>query len=274
MPAISGDLTTGSPPPRRQTEEIPIRLYQGYLVMVDGRIGNLDHQNLLLDTGTSPSMVAKSVAAKMSLQSAAGRVALFNKDLAAETVVLPEIQLGPIRRTNLPVIATDFSRVESELKTHIDAVVGLDVLGTTSFTVDYQKRQMLFHASTERHFAAFTEGPQFISVELKTGNRQLRLLLDTGTARLVLFSRALRHLDYGWTALSETGQNISGAVSYGTVILPEARVGKEDVGPQRVSVVTTQQNVDADFDGLIGLALLRAKRISFDFEHQILGWSN
>src|SRR5450432_768759 len=51
--AAGGDLV-GTIPRNDQIPDMPFRLYQGYLVIVEGRIGNLDHQNLLLDTGTSP----------------------------------------------------------------------------------------------------------------------------------------------------------------------------------------------------------------------------
>jgi predicted aspartyl protease len=270
--AFAGDLTV--PPPKNQISDIPFTLYRGYLIVVDGRLGNLEHRNLLIDTGTSPSMIDKSVSAQLRLQGTTRGLSLFNKSLTAESVTLPDVQIGPLHRRDLPVIATDFSKVEAGLGTHIDAVIGLDVLGTTSFTIDYQKRRISFHASLERYSASFTTGQQFITVDLKAGNRQLHLLLDTGTPHLVLFRRALHNLDYDWTALTGTGQNISGEVSYGTIILPQTRFGSEDVGPQRASVVASQQNIENDYDGLIGLSLLHPKRLSFDFDREVLGWSN
>lgn len=271
--AFAGDLTV--PTPRMpQPSEISFQLHHGYLIIVEGRLGNLEHQNLLIDTGTSPSIIDRSVCEKLGLKGVAGGLSVFNKDLAAEAVTLPELQLGPVRRSGFPVMVADFSKIAKEVGTRVDAVIGLDVLGTISFTIDYQKNQILFHASPERHSASFTAGPQFIGLNLKTGGKELHLLLDTGTPRLVLFKDALNNLDYDWNAATGAGQNMSGAVSFSTVILTHARLGSEDVGPQAASVVASQKNADAAYDGLIGVTLLHPKQLSFDFDRHIMGWSN
>ena len=74
--------------PDPQIPDVPFHLYQGYLVMVEGRIGNLDHQNLSIDTGTSPSMVDESIARKAGPEWEQRRNSLFNKNVPAERVVL------------------------------------------------------------------------------------------------------------------------------------------------------------------------------------------
>lgn len=271
--AIGGDLTV-PPPPRNQISEIPFTLYRGYLIVADGRLGNLEHQNLLIDTGTNPSMIDKSVSERLGLHGAPRGLLLFNKGLEAQSTVLSDLQLGPLHPRNVPVIVADFSKVAGGLGARIDAVIGLDVLGATNFTVDYQKKRIYFHASQEHHTAHFTSGQQFITVDLKAGNRQLHLLLDTGTPHLVLFQNALRNLDYDPTTVTGTGENISGTVTYGTIVLEQAKLDREDMGPQRVSVVASKGNMQNQYDGLIGLSLLRPKRVSFDFERQLMAWSN
>jgi len=188
--------------------------------------------------------------------------------------MLPDLELGPLHRVNLPVMVADFSKVGKGLGIRVDGVIGLDVLGATGFTIDYQKSRILFHASQQRHSASFAADPQFITVNLKSGGKDLRLLLDTGTPHLILFTDSLRNLDYDWSAATGTGQNISGTVAYGTIILPRANFGGEDVGPQRVSVVASRKSTETNYDGLIGVAFLRPKQLSFDFDRQILGWSN
>ena len=176
--ALGGDLTSGSPPPKERITEIPFTLYGGYLIVVEGRIGNLDHQNLLFDTGTSPSMIDRAVSAKLGLQGATSGIALFNKSVSGERVILPQLEVGPLQRRSLQVMVTDFSKISASVGTRVDAVIGLDVMGATSFTIDYQKHKIYFRSTQERHSAPFTPGPRFITVDLKTGGRQLRLLLD------------------------------------------------------------------------------------------------
>lgn len=272
-PSFAGDLTVPAPK-MPQASEIPFRLHQGYLIVLEGRLGNLEHQNLLVDTGTSPSIIDIKVSSKLSLRGTSRSIALFNKVLSAETVILPDIQIGPLHRSNLPVMVEDFSKIGREVGAHVDAVIGLDVLGAMNFTIDYQKSRILFHASAERHSATFAAGPQFITVNLNTGGKELHVLLDTGTPRLVLFQNALHDLDYDRSPVTGAGENMSGTVSYRTVILSRVKLDREDVGPQAASVVASQKIVDSHCDGLIGIALLRPKQLSFDFDRQILGWSN
>lgn len=273
LTCVAGDITVPSPS-RTRISEMPFNLYRGYLVIVDGRLGTLEHQNLLLDTGTSPSMIDQKVSAKLGLQGTAKDIALFNTKVTGQMVTLNDIEMGPLHPRNVQVMVADFSKVMDGLGTRIDAVIGLDVLGATSFTLDYQKHRIYFRATAERHVVPFTAGPQFITVNLQAGGRDLHLLLDTGTPHLVLFQQALRRLDYDPTRVSGTGQNISGTVAYTTVILEKTRLGREEMGPQRVAVVAGEETSRAGYDGLVGISLLRPKRLSFDFERQLIGWSN
>jgi predicted aspartyl protease len=272
--SFGGDIPLRPPSPKRPAAEIPFKAYEGYLIVVDGRIGNLEHQNLLLDTGSNPSMIDRSVSAKLGLQGTSRDLSFFNKSVASESVTLSDLQFGPMRRQNLAAMVADFNAISKGLGVRIDAVIGLDVLGATNFTVDYAKRRIIFGASVERHTAPFTAGPQFITVNVKSGSRQLRLLLDTGTAHLVLFESHLRGMDYVWTGAIGSGHNASGNVRFGAVVLPQAKIGSFEAGPQRASVVASQRDFDGDLDGLMGVSCLRPKRISFDFEQQLLGWSD
>jgi len=273
LPAFSwgGDIPDTRPRPTRPLAEIPFKAYQDYLIVAEGRIGNLEHQNLLLDTGTNPSMIDRRISAELGLQATSRDLSLFNKQVTSATVTLPELEFGPMRRENLQVMVADFSAIGRGLGTRIDAVIGLDVLGATNFTVDYVKHRIRFGASVQRHTAPFTAGPQFITVNLKSGGRELHLLLDTGTPQLVLFESHLRDTDLMRTDAAGSGRNLTGNVDFKAVVLQQARIGTLEVGPQPASVVSSQQN---DMDGLMGVSCLRPKRISFDFEQQLLGWSD
>jgi len=271
---FAGDLTVRKTNPPVRMAETPFKLYHGYVIVVDGRIGNLDHQNLLLDTGTNPSIIDKNLSTKLGLRGTTRGISLFQQNMMSESVTLPDLEFGSIRRQNFPVMVADFSRIGTGLGTRIDAVVGLDVLGGTNFTVDYVKQRIFFGASALPHTVSFTAGQQFIGVNLKSGGRQLHLLLDTGTPQLVLFENHLRGADYVSNERPGTGQNISGEVSYESIVLLQASIGAQQVGPQRASVVASHQGITTDFDGLIGISCLRPKRISFDFDRQMFGWSD
>lgn len=219
-------------------------------------------------------MIDTKLSAKLALQSTERSLSLFNKNLASKSVTLPNLEFGPLRRQQLEVMIADFSGISDQLGTRIDAVIGLDVLGATNFTIDYAKRRILFRASPEAHSTPFTAGQQFITVNVKSGGRQLNLLLDTGTPHLVLFQNRLSGADYMATATTGKGQNVSGEVGYGVIVLQQARIGSQEVGPQRAAIVATQNPNASDLDGLLGVSCLRPKRLSFDFEHHLLGWSD
>jgi len=165
---LAGDITVPAPPKKAQATEIPFSLRQGYMIVVEGKVADLDRLNLVIDTGTNPSMIDKSISDRLNLKGIQRGLSLFNKDLSSETVMLPDLELGPLHRVNLPVMVADFSKIGKGLGIRVDGVVGLDVLGATSFTIDYQRNRLSFHASQERHSAPFAAGPQFISVNLKT----------------------------------------------------------------------------------------------------------
>jgi predicted aspartyl protease len=272
--SFGGDLTVPRLNSKRQVAEIPFKVYQEYLIVVEGKIGELEHQNLLLDTGSNPSMIDRGVASKLGLQGKTRELLLFNKSVVSESTSLPDLQFGPLRRQNLQVMVIDLSAISNGLGTRIDAVIGLDVLGATNFTVDYTKRRISFAASLEHHTAPFTAGQQFITVNLKSGNRELHLLLDTGTPQLVLFENHLRDVDYMWSVGGGSGQNVGGNVGFGGVVLAQAKIGTLNVGPQRASVVASRAGAESDLDGLMGVSCLRPKRISFDFERRLLSWSD
>ena len=269
--AMAGDRRT--PPETPAPREIPIKLYQNYLIVVEGRLGTLEHQNLLLDTGTNPSIVDRRVAAKLGLPLVPRTLSLFNKNVGSESALLPSLEFGQVHKQDVTVMVADFSDLGGGLGTRIDAVIGLDVLAATSFTVDFAKRRITFEASAERHTVPFTAGPQFMAVTMTANGRPLHLLFDTGTERLVLFESHLGGVSYAAGDDTGSGHNISGNVTYESIVIAKASLGAQDVGPQRALVVPSQKAVDENLDGLMGVSCLRPRRISFDFQRHLLGWS-
>ena len=264
---------------QRPVTQIPFKAYRTYFIVVEGRIGglghsNLDHQNLLLDTGSNPSMIDRGLVAKLELKSTPRELSAFNKSVASESVTLPDLQFGPVERHNLQVAVADFSGISRGIGVRIDAVIGLDVLGGTNFTVDYSKDRLTFAALAEPNTARFASGSQFMIVDLKNGGRLFHLIVDTGAAHLVLFTDHLQGADYQWTTAAGTGRNVVGTVPLRMIVLTQARIGTQDMGPQQALVAASRKEIGSELDGLMALSCLRPTSISFDFEHGILGWSD
>jgi hypothetical protein len=91
-------------PGQPERTDLPIRIYRGYLVIVEGSIVNLDHQNLLVDTGTDRSIVNARIARSLNLPSLEGKLTVSNATVETEATVLPELRVGPVQRSNLPVL--------------------------------------------------------------------------------------------------------------------------------------------------------------------------
>jgi len=83
--ALGADIPARPSIPEARVSEIPIKFYQQYFIVVEGRIGSLDHQHLLLDTGTNPSMIDSKVCAKLGLLSTVRSLSLFNKNVASSS---------------------------------------------------------------------------------------------------------------------------------------------------------------------------------------------
>ena len=256
-----------------QPIEIPFSLYDGYVIVVDGQIGDLQHKRLLLDTGTNPTVIDRNVSTELGLRGSVRGLTLFNKSVAAERVTLGSVQIGPIRTKNLQVMVADLSGVAAELGARIDGVVGMDVLGANSFTIDYRRKHILFGALAQCHTTPLSSAAQLVTVEVKAGGKRLNLIIDSGTPQLTLFQDRLQGLDGVWTPLIRRGRNLSGTVVSHTIILPRTKIGTEALGPLRASVVTIQKDVPKEFDGLMGLSFLHPTSVSFDFERHVFGWS-
>ena len=256
-----------------QPIEIPFALSNGYLIIVEGQIGDLQHKKLLLDTGTSPSLIDTNVSTELGLKGSVGDVALFNKKVTAEYVTLRSIQVGPIRAKDLQVMVADLSGIAADLGTRVDGVVGMDVLGASSFTIDYRKKRIHFGALAQHHTTPLFSAARLVTVEVKASGKTLKLIVDSGTSELTLFQDRLKDLDRMWTPTMRRGRNLSGPFISHTVILPQTEIGTDALGPQPASVVTAREDMPKAFDGLMGLSFLHPTSISFDFERHVFGWS-
>ena len=93
-----------------------------------------------------------------------------------------------MRRQNLPILVEDLSFFERALPVHIDAVIGLDVLGQSAFEIDYTRWQI--------HFGSFRPLANSLPLRIEAGlpivdaelnHLAVHLLMDTGASSLLLF---------------------------------------------------------------------------------------
>ena len=258
----------------QRAESIPFKLYGNHLLVVQGTLGKLKKRNLLLDTGANPSVVDQQLASQLGLQSLTsqpGTMNVVSGRIDTHYASLSGLQLGPLSRESLPVVVADLGFLRSQIGTRIDAVVGLDFLGQSSFRIDYENKRIIFGLIDASASAVpFDTGPPLVTVQMLVDNKPVRVLVDTGTDGLILFRN---HLG-GWEArLSSSSMKISdlgGGTSLPMIVATDTRVGNVEMGPRNVYVA--DGHGCCDFDGLLGIAAPRVKEIGFDFEHRLITW--
>jgi hypothetical protein len=254
-------------------ESIPFELSAGFLIVVKGRIGPVRDLRFALDTATRLTVVDKKIAKKLRLQRHGERVFAFDRILAAESAVIPDIEFASRRVANLPVTVMDLDQY-SGLAHNVDAVIGLDLLRLSSFTIDYEAGKVSFGPLEER--AAPPEmAASVLCISIELDHQPVRLIIDTGVETTILFQdRILRKIP----RLSLT--EVSGDVRIGRfrgkkANLPEAVVGPKATGLSALLVEgPPPRGLLAGVDGYLAIESLKARRVEFDFANLRLRWEN
>jgi predicted aspartyl protease len=253
--------------------ELPIQLYRDYLVVVEGKIGNLEKLSFLIDTGAAPSVIDQRIATALGLKRTAGKMDLASKTVQTELATLPFIEVGPARAEDLPVFVQDLSSIEKALGRRIDAIVGLDILGKNSFSIDYKTKRLRFGSvARSRSTVSFETGTPFVIVEVRLHDRSVRLLVDTGASALMLFQSRVKDPLFLLPGRTSKATNLGGDFHRRPVEIPGTRLGKEDFGPLTGFVVADHGDDGRNFDGLLSVRGLHLEEIGFDFENHEISW--
>lgn len=231
---------------------------------------------MLVDTGANPTIIDSRLATDLGLSGTDAVMAMMNGSVHFEKVVLPDLQLGPIRHSNFMVLVRDLQFMHRELGMPIDAVVGMDVLSATNFTIDYRHKRLLFGGPTDGNDDAidFASAPPFMVVNAGTGKEQMNLLVDTGTSSIVLFE-SMAHPDLGKTRVAERdGRNIAGNFEAEEILLPEVQLGKTHFSSRTAFLAHDQPGWGQTFDGILGPRAVGLSRVTFDFKAGKLRWKH
>ena len=250
---------------------IPFQLERGHLVIVEGSLGQLTGRRLIVDTGSSPTILDVRIAQELKLQGSLSRLELFNGSSLARTSILPSLTLGPVTARSLPVLVSDLSFVQRDLGIRIDAIIGLDVL-RTSFVIDYESRVIRFGSLPWLpESVPFASAPPLVTVKMQVQGEPARVLVDTGASGLLLF-RKPRGFDLQSAKRLQTADNLSGSFEREQVEVSDLRLGSSDLGRRIAYVANARESVSRDYDGLMGIPALGIKQIAFDFERGVLSW--
>ena len=226
-----------------------------------------------MDTGACPSVVDRN-RHDLKLAEQPERVNLWNKSVQARQVIIPSLSLGPVRVESIPVLAEDLSFLQEALGVKVHAIVGLDVLRKSSFTINYRAKEILFGVPEALTYSVpFETDTPVVTVGMGFQDRRLRMVVDSGGPDLTLFrSRVLAPI--GLHALgTETVADAGGTFQRTKVRIPELYIGKESVGAQTAFVVDDRKDDGDDFDGVLGVRGLQFWKVAFDFENRRFSWN-
>jgi len=254
--------------------DVPFDLYQRHLVVTKGAIGPLTGLNLLIDTGTIPSVVDSRIARKLRLQTGPAQLGVaFGQQVSIQSAVLNGIDIGSLRSGPVPAAVGDLSYLRG---VQIDAIVGLDVLARSSFSIDYRTHRLRFAPEgREESVAALELAWPFLTVRMALAGQQMRLLVDTGSPDLVLFkTRMPRALSNPPWKGDKTVHYAAGAARLLRLELRRAGLGPNiwDTLPAW-SLDRETAGYPPDVDGVLGVAALGCQRVRFDFERSEFGWT-
>jgi len=245
-------------------------LRESFLIVVDGRIGPLEHLKFILDTGASHTVVSRKIADQLALVRQAGSVINFQRKLPVEWAQVPEVQVGPIVATDSRMMVADLDRYTAFAR-GIDAIVGLDLLSRCErLQVDYESKLIAFRARPapfqEPHFQA-----KGVVVTVMLQDRPVHLLVDTGFQEIALFEERLRARNQGFHVEGIAQVQIGSLVGE-AVRVPGFQIGSDDSNTPVLLVRGKTDAVPDGLDGYLGPRALGAKRIELDFGSMMLRW--
>jgi predicted aspartyl protease len=271
----SSSQAAGQPRPSENGagSELPFRLSSGYLIQVEGRIGDQTNLKFILDTGASISMVDQRIAQKLKLDAHTAQSFNFDRNLKWETATVPEVQFGSIRAANVAVLVGDLAHY-SEFASKADAIIGMDLLQLNNITIDFAAGKLIFDPTAPTAYAAGGDPmTKCLVVQLQVQDRPVHLIVDTGLQGIVLYEDRLRQSVPGLrTAGSIKNATMGGRVAVKQATLPDVVFGSRNRQVPVLLMPSPGADMLPGIDGIVGVAALQARRVHFDFSSKTLSW--
>ena len=255
--------------------DIPFQLHEGYIIVTRGSIGNLAKLSFMIDTGCYTSVVDQRILRKLKLgEIGRQQVTSFDRNRAARTYLLPELQLGPIRVSSLPVFSGDFSYIGDTLGQSVQAQIGLDVLRRSNFTIDFKRRILSFRKTAPLESTISLEpDSQAIVASVKIQGSDFRLVVDSGARNIVLFRNQVQDRLPTLKGRGEVAvRHIAGQSSFQLVSLNEVSLGKTRLRDLTACLLEGSHTNLPKVDGVLAISALQARRLHFDFESNTMSW--
>ena len=253
--------------------EVPFQFLNENLVIVKVTVGAVKKVNMIFDTGTNPTAISHKLAQRLKLPGKTEALQTLNGTVQTQSLILPSIQIGPLKGRHIRVLVQDLTSMERILGISLGGIVGLDILRTSTFTIDYRSKKIVFgKVAASKNAVKFETQEPFLTVKATVQGQPILLLVDSGTWGLLLYRNRLKttreqvHFDKNAAISSPGGFTHLGWLRAGVSL------GKGSLGTRNVAIADMDADPQNNFDGLLGFASMGFLKVSFDFENGLLGW--
>src|SRR5215469_3054829 len=161
----------------------------------------------------------------------------------------------------------------SEFAKKADAIIGMDLLKLSNFSIDYDTKKIIFHSAQRDYTPSGEPLSECLIIEAKVQGHAVRLLVDTGFPDLLLYEeRLLQRVPRLRTTGNPSGVIIGARLPAKQAVLPDVVLGARNGEVSVLLVKAPPPDALPGIDGIVGLAPLKARRVHFDFGGKRLSW--
>lgn len=231
---------------------------------------------LLIDTGAQRTVIDSETAKTLSLTEGED-VEARGAGGSVKAKFVKGLQLTSLGESSLDAVSVPLKAIGDAIGTHIDVIVGQDVLLKHVIEIDREKNTVTISA----HRPIVSAAASVVSLSFRGGRPYVpatvvapggyeaaaELLLDTGSDTVAELSEAfargigltLRPDPYGRSLLG-----VGGAVPLRVTEVQELRLGKASLASDDVRVFGKAENSAGDGDGRVGNGFLSRFRVTID----------
>ncbi len=216
-------------------EAVPFREAWGWAVVVPVAVRGSGVHEMLLDTGTTSTILEPALAAELGTGPTARARLLTPAGARMVEVGSVDLALGGTRLDGVEAVIAEMPAVRSD-EPGIRGILGQSALTGLEYTIDHARRRVVIHGRRLQTRLGDSAPPRpTLDVRLGCGRQAVRLVVDSGVAAPVLFEGGSR------SSGIELGGVVHAATNAGDAVWREGRVAALCVagrrtGPLRVVV--------------------------------------
>ena len=249
-----------------------VRIDETGAVVVPVSINGRGPFQFLLDTGSSHSVVSRSLADHLRLRFVARTSVLTSTGREWRPVVnLDQTTIGGAQSEGLLASVTPSAQLD-DVARGIDGVIGQDFLFGLNYTLDYRRKRLVWSdeiTCRRARLPLVAQGGRYLVRIARPGTigRCCSFLIPARWIRDVRAQRALPLALESGAGMTSV-RSLSGGQFVRTLMIPELRLGSMTVRNQPVAVVARDPNDVMEGDGLLPLHLFAS--VSFNAREQCL----